>query len=70
MHWTGGNSETDSDGKVIISTLQVNRVENRNKASFGAPKVDGATLNMELDTGSVASVIAKEYFIKKFPNRK
>jgi hypothetical protein len=70
LHWTGENSETDSDGKVIISTLQVNRVENRNKASFVAPKVDGVTLNMELDTGSVASVIAKDDFIKKFPNRK
>ena len=70
MHWTGENSETDSDGKVIISTLQVNRVENRNKASFVAPKVDCVTLNMELDTGSAASVIAKDDFIKKFPNRK
>ena len=70
MHWTSENSETDSDGKVIISTLQVNRVENRNKASFVAPKVDGVTLNMELDTGSAASVIAEDDFIKKFPNRK
>ena len=70
MHWTGENSETDSDGKVIISTLQVNRVENRNKASFVAPKVDGVTLNMELDTSSAASVIAEDDFIKKFPNRK
>jgi hypothetical protein len=24
LHWTGENSETDSDGEVIISTLQVN----------------------------------------------
>jgi hypothetical protein len=32
--------------------------------------VDGVTLNMELDTGSAVSVIAKDDFIKKFPNRK
>jgi hypothetical protein len=32
--------------------------------------VDGVTLNMELDTGSAASVIAEDDFIKKFPNRK
>ena len=70
MHWTGENSGTDSDGKVIISTLQVNRVENRNKASFVTPKVDGVTLNMKLDTGSAASVIAEDDFIKKFPNVK
>jgi hypothetical protein len=43
LHWTGENSETDSDGEVIISTLQVNSVENRNKAIFVAPKVDGVT---------------------------
>jgi hypothetical protein len=70
LHWTGENSETDSDGEVIINTLQVNRVENRNKAIFVAPKVDGVTLNMELDTGSAVSVIVKDDFIKKFPNRK
>jgi hypothetical protein len=58
LHWTGENSETDSDGEVIISTLQINSVENRNKAIFVAPKVDGVTLNMELDTGSAVSVIA------------
>jgi hypothetical protein len=45
-------------------------VENRNKAIFVAPKVDGVTLNMELDMGSAASVIAKDDYIKKFPNRK
>jgi hypothetical protein len=39
LHWTGENSEADSDGEVIISTLQVNSVENRNKAIFVAPKV-------------------------------
>jgi hypothetical protein len=34
--------------------------------------VDGVTLNMEykLDTGSAVSVIAKDDFIKMFPNRK
>ena len=32
--------------------------------------MDGVTLNMELDTGSAVSVIAKDDFIKKFPNRK
>jgi hypothetical protein len=70
LHWTCENSETNSDGEVIISTLQVNRVENRNKAIFVAPKVDGVTLNMELDTGSAVSVIAKDDYIKKFPNVK
>jgi hypothetical protein len=72
LHWTGENAETDSDGEVIISTLQVNTVENRNKAIFVAAKVDGVTLNMEyeLDTGSAVSVIAKDDFIKMFPNRK
>jgi hypothetical protein len=30
--------------------------------------VDGVTLNMELDTGSAVSVIAKDDYIKKFPN--
>jgi hypothetical protein len=32
--------------------------------------VDGVALNMELDTGSAVSVIAKDDIIKTFPNGK
>jgi hypothetical protein len=34
LHWTGENSETDSDGEVIISTLQVNSVCPSSEISF------------------------------------
>ena len=70
VHRTGDNSDPDSENEGVIATLQANSIENKNKAIYVTPKVQGVNISMELDTGSAVSVIGLKDFESKFPNQK